>query len=61
MGNCYFTFGDKVIGIPMGSDHAPFMSNLLLYYYESKLVKNLKTAIKKQEDLAILFNLLMIS
>ena len=46
MGNCYFTFGDKVfrqvIGIPMGSDPAPFMANLFLYYYESKWVKNLK-------------------
>ena len=46
MGNCYFTFGDKVfrqvIGIPMGSDPAPFVANLFLYYYESKWVKNLK-------------------
>ena len=33
MGNCYFT---------MGSDPAPFMANLFLYYYESKCVKNLK-------------------
>ena len=41
MENCYFTFGDKVfrqvIGIPMGSDPAPFMANLFLYYYENTL------------------------
>ena len=32
----------QVIGIPMGSDPAPFLANLFLYYYESKWVKNLK-------------------
>ena len=46
MDNCYFTFGEKVfrqvIGIPMGSDPAPFMANLFLYHYESKWVRNLK-------------------
>ena len=46
MGNCNFTFGDKVfrqvIGIPMGSDPAPFIANLFWYYYKSKWVKNLK-------------------
>ena len=46
MDNCYFTFGNKlfrqIIGIPMGSDPAPFMANLFLYYFESKWVKNLK-------------------
>ena len=46
MDNCYFTFGEKLfrqmVGIPMGSDPAPFMANLFLYYFESKWVKNLK-------------------
>lgn len=46
MEHCYFTLGDKVfrqvIGIPMGSDPAPFMANLFLYHYESKWIKNLK-------------------
>lgn len=46
MEHCYFTLGDKVfrqaIGIPMGSDPAPFMANLFLYFYESKWIKNLK-------------------
>ena len=53
MGNCYFTFGDKVfrqvIGIPMGPDPAPFMANLFLFYYESKWVKNLKRDSQKWE------------
>ena len=46
MNNCNFTFGNKifrqVIGIPMGSDPAPFMANLFLYHYESQWVKGLK-------------------
>jgi len=46
MNNCFFTLGDHVyrqkIGIPMGSDPAPFMANLFLYYYESKYVKEVK-------------------
>ena len=46
MDNCYFTLGNKifkqVIGIPMGSDPAPFMANLFLYHYESKWLKKLK-------------------
>ena len=46
MGNCYFTFGEhvfrQVIGIPMGSDPAPFMANLFLYHYESNWINNLK-------------------
>ena len=36
--NIYVTFGDKVfrqqIGIPMGTDCAPFLANLFLYSYE---------------------------
>ena len=46
MGNCYFSCGEhifrQVIGIPMGSDPAPFMANLFLYHFESKWIKNLK-------------------
>jgi hypothetical protein len=44
--NCYFSVGKsifkQVIGIPMGSDPAPFMANLFLYYYESKFLKTYK-------------------
>ena len=44
--NCYFSVGKsifkQVIGIPMGSDPAPFMANLFLYYYESKFLKSYK-------------------
>ena len=44
--NCYFSIGEnifkQVVGIPMGSDPAPFMANLFLYYYESKFLKQYK-------------------
>ena len=43
--NALFTFGDKVfrqvIGIPMGTDPAPFMANLYLFYYEFHFMKDL--------------------
>ena len=46
MENCFFTLGEKlfrqIIGIPMGSDPAPFMANLFLYFYESKWIRNVK-------------------
>ena len=39
--NCYFTVGPKIfcqiVGIPKGSDPAPFFANLFLYFYESRL------------------------
>ena len=44
--NCYFNIGDivlrQVVGIPMGSDPAPFMANLFLYFYENQYVCDLK-------------------
>ena len=44
--NCYFKFGDKLfrqdIGIPMGSDPAPYFANLFLYHYESSWLKQIK-------------------
>ena len=44
--NCFFTVGTKllrqVIGIPMGSDPAPFFANLFLYHYERKWMLQLK-------------------
>ena len=44
--NCYFRFGNKLfrqdIGIPMGSDPAPFFANLFLYHYESSWLKGIK-------------------
>ena len=40
--NIYVTFGDKifrqVIGIPMGTDCAPFLANLFLFSYEYKWI-----------------------
>ena len=44
--NCFFCIGDSVfqqrIGIPMGTDPAPFMANLFLYTHERKFLLNLK-------------------
>ena len=44
--NCYFTIGNtifrQIIGIPMGTDPAPFMTDLYLYKYESGYLKRLK-------------------
>ena len=44
--NCHFMVGDQIfkqrIGIPMGSDPAPFFANLFLYHYESRYMKELK-------------------
>ena len=44
--NCYFNFGTKVfrqvIGIPMGSDPAPYFANLFLYQYESRWMRKMK-------------------
>ena len=41
--NAYFRVGDAIfrqkIGIPMGSDPAPFFANLFLFHYESKWIK----------------------
>ena len=46
MSNCYFTFGDwvfqQIIGIPMGSDPAPFFANLFLYFYESTWLRQIQ-------------------
>ena len=46
MSSCFFTLGNllfkQVIGIPMGSDPAPFMANLFLYFYENKWLMQLK-------------------
>ena len=42
--NTYFKFGNLLlkqeIGIPMGTDCAPFLANLFLYYFEEKFIKN---------------------
>ena len=43
--NCYFTIGNLVfkqdIGIPIGTDPAPFGANVFLYFFESKYLQNL--------------------
>ena len=46
IGNSFFTVGDfifrQIIGIPMGSDPAPFFANLFLHYYEWQWVEKHK-------------------
>ena len=42
---CYFTVGNtvfiQIIGIPMGTDPAPFWANLFLYFYEKRFITSL--------------------
>ena len=44
--NCHFKFGNKlfrqIVGIPMGSDPAPYFANLFLYRYESRWLNKIK-------------------
>jgi len=46
LSHCFFTVGknvfQQIIGIPMGSDPAPFFANLFLYHYERKWLLELK-------------------
>ena len=46
LSNCYFLVGSQIfrqkIGIPMGSDPAPFFANLFLFHYESEWLRNVK-------------------
>ena len=46
MKNAYFQINNQVfqqiIGIPMGSDPAPFIANLFLYFYKNKFLDKLK-------------------
>ena len=46
LNNCFFTVGNYLfrqqIGIPMGSDPAPFFANLFLYHYERQWLLKLK-------------------
>ena len=50
--NAYFQVGDNVfrqtIGIPIGSDPAPFFANLFLYVYESRFISNLLKVDRKR-------------
>jgi hypothetical protein len=43
--NAYFSFGSRsyqqIIGIPMGTDPAPYIANLYLHYYESRWMEEL--------------------
>ena len=52
--NSYILVGDKVfrqiIGIPMGTDCAPYIANLFLYYYENKWMNTMKTSVEKKHQ-----------
>src|SRR5579862_267271 len=56
--NSYISVGDKIyrqkIGIPMGTDCAPFLANLFLYSYELRFMKNQLKA--KNYKILYLFN-----
>ena len=58
IGNIFVTFGGRVfqqtIGIPMGTNCAPLLADLFLYYYEADFIQEL--LMKKDEKLAISFN-----
>lgn len=53
--NCFYEFGariyQKIIGVPMGSDLAPFMLNFFFYHNENNWFEE-----KKKEDLITVRN-----
>ena len=55
----FVVFGNQVfqqsVGIPMGTNCAPLLADLLLCSYEGKLVENL--LYEKKNSLAVTFNL----
>ena len=56
--NIFVTFEGRVfqqaVGIPMGTNCAPLLSNLFLYYYEADFIQELLR--KKDKKFAISFN-----
>ena len=56
--NIFVTFGGRVfqqtVGIPMGTNCAPLLADLFLYYYEADFIQELLR--KKNKKLAISFN-----
>ena len=56
--NIYVEFGGQVfqqtIGIPMGTNCAPLLADLFLYWYEAKFIQGLLQ--KKEKKLAQSFN-----
>ena len=57
--NIYIRFGTKlyiqIVGIPMGTNCAPLVADLFLFYYEKDFMKNLSS--DKQADVIKAFNL----
>ena len=56
--NIFVTFGGRVfqqtVGIPMGTNCAPLLADLFLYYYEADFMQKLLR--KKDKKLALFFN-----
>ena len=57
--NIFVTFGGRVfqqtVGIPMGTNCAPLLADLFLYYYEADFMQD-ELLRKKDKKLAISFN-----
>ena len=58
--NIYVRFGDKVyrqiVGIPMGTNCAPFIADLFLYCYESQFMAKIQKDPSKQHLLDVFNN-----
>ena len=56
----FFQVGSKnfrqVIGIPMGSDPAPFIASLFLYIYENRFMTNLKKTDLSRAKIYVMFS-----
>ena len=52
--SCYFTIDNLLfrqsIGMPMGSDPAPFFANLFLFFYEVQCIKSTKKLDMAEQD-----------
>ena len=50
----------QIIGIPIGSDPAPFIANLFLYVYENRYMEKLKKSdLARAKNLRHVLDLLM--
>ena len=50
--NIFVVFGGKVfqqiVGIPMGTNCAPLLADIFLYYYEAEFIQSLLSTVKKK-------------
>ena len=63
LSNCDFRVGKKIfsqiIGIPIGSEPAPFFDNMFLYCYESREIKHLQKNDNWQFQIYVIFSALL--